>query len=117
MMRPQETSPWPSDGIVLGLTQDVVLSEIVELLRLKIVDILKIPRSAVQCGFSAENGKIFPEIQVSQTMAEGVSSDEIEEVIKSLWFGSPPVLPGIRDELRDRLADLRSTRGTEKAQA
>lgn len=108
--------PVPSDGIVLGITQDVVLAEIIELLRLRLMSILKIPSEAVNCEMAVSSqGKIIPEIQIDTEAAEGLTPDQIRDVVQSVWWGVQPVRPGIRDELEERLQDLRSRREQTKA--
>lgn len=103
--------PLPSDGIVLGITQDVVLAEIMELLRLRIMSILKISAEAVHCEIAVSSqGKIIPEINIDMDAAKGLTADQVKDVVQSIWWGVQPVRPGIRDELEERLQDLRSRR-------
>lgn len=106
----------PSDGIVLGITTDVVFAEMVELMRLRLASVLQIPESAVDCQVAVKDGKIIPEINISMDMAEGLTPEQVTEVIQAVWWGVKPVRPGIRDELEDRLLDLRTRRAREKTE-
>jgi hypothetical protein len=110
----RDTSPLPSDGIIIALTSEVVCAEIVELLRLRLGSILKIPQSAVSCHFSVKGSIISPKIQVDLEKAEGVDAATVLEVIESVWCGIPSIKPGLRDELGIRLRDLRSERAKEE---
>jgi hypothetical protein len=110
----RDTSPLPSDGIIIALTSEVVCAEIVELLRLRLGSILKVPQSAVTCHFTVKGNKISPEIQVDLDKAEGVTAATVQKVIQIVWCGTPPIKLGLRDELEIRLRDLRSERVKEE---
>jgi len=100
-------SPHPSDGIVLGITRDVVFMEIAELIRLKLAHILKIhPNDHIECSITVAKGKVIPEIQINAGAADGLEASQIKEVIQSVWWGVKP-------ELEQRLQDLGSRRGKE----
>lgn len=109
----RRTDPLPSDGIVLGITTDVVYGEMVELLRLRLASILKIPENAVDCRLSVKEGKIIPEINIEMDDVEGLDPEQVTAVIQSVWWGVQPVRPGIRDELQDRMLDLGARRARE----
>jgi hypothetical protein len=100
-------SPLPSDGIVLGITRDVVFAEIAALIGLKLAHILKIDPEDITCSIALAKGKVIPEIQVDGDAAEGLEPTQIKEVIQSVWWGVKP-------ELEQRLQDLGSRRGKEE---
>ena len=104
----RNTAPLPSDGIVLGVTRDVVVMEIAELLRLKLANILKIDLPAIECSITLAKGKVIPEINVDANAAKGLEHSQIKEVIQSVWWG-------VKAELEQRLQDLGSRRDKEEA--
>jgi len=104
----RNTSPLPSDGMVLGITTEVVNTEIVTLVRMKLSNILKISLDSIHCGILWHDGKVIPEINIETDSAEGLSSDDIRQVIQSIWWG-------IKPELEERLRGLRTRRAREKA--
>lgn len=95
--------------MILGITRDVIAADMAELFRAKLATILRVPGSAVTCTLRLENGKIIPKIEIDGDAAEGLSPDQIREVIASVWKGVPP-LPGIREMFIQRLLDMRSRR-------
>lgn len=103
----KNTSPLPSDGIVLGITRDVVMMEIAELLRLKLAGIMKIDLPSIECSITVAKGKVIPEINVDAHAAEGLEHAQIKEVIQSVWWG-------VKAELEERLQDLGSRRVKEE---
>jgi hypothetical protein len=102
------------DGVVLGISCDVVYMEIIELFRLRLSSILQVPESAIDCRVTVEQGKVMPEVNIDLEKAEGATAEQVKEVIQSVWWGVPPVRSGIRDELIERLQDLGTTRAREK---
>ena len=100
-------SPHPSDGIVLGITRDVVIMEIAELLRLKLAHVMKIGPNDIECSITVAKGKVIPEINVNADAAEGLDESQIKEVIQSVWWG-------VKAELEERLQDLGSRRVKEE---
>lgn len=114
-LRPQKPLRYP--GIVLGITFDVIYMEVIELFRLRLCSILKVPESAVNCRVTVKDGKMMPEVDVDLDAAKGVEAEQVKAVIQSVWWGVPPVRPGIRDELAERLQDLGTRRAREKAEA
>jgi len=92
---------------VLGITRDVVVMEISELLRLKLAHILKIAPKHIECSITLMQGKVIPEINVDANAAEGLEHSQIKEVIQSVWWG-------VKSEMEQRLQDLGSKRGKEE---
>ena len=102
----RNTSPHSSDGIVLGITRDVVFTEIAMLISLKLANILKIDPEHIGCSITVGQGRVIPEINVDANAAEGLEASQIKEVIQSVWWGVKP-------ELEQRLQDLGSKRDKE----
>ena len=101
-------SPHKSDGMTLGITTDVVMTEIATLVKLKLAHVLKIELKDVGCFLGYQDNKVIPEITVDGDAAEGLEPSQIKEVIQAVWWGVKP-------ELEMRLADLGSRRGNKEA--
>lgn len=104
----RNVSPFSSDGMLLGITRDVVLTEIATLTRLKLANVMKVTLEDVSCSISWHEGKVVPEITIDADSAEGLEPDQIRQVIQSVWWG-------IKPELEERLRGLRTRRAREEA--
>lgn len=103
------------DGILMLFTQEVIAKEIGELLQLKLASIFQTPAHAVTCTVEFHRTKVVPHIEVDNDIAEGLTPDQIKNVIGSVWWGIQPVRRGVKEILEERLADLRSRRVKKEA--
>ena len=97
--------PHSSDGIVLGLSRDRMMMEISELARLKLAALLRVDIGDVTFTLVMYDGKMVPEIQVDN--AEGLTADQVKEVIQQVWWG-------VKIELEDRVKGLEQRRAREE---
>lgn len=95
-------------GFDILLNEEGVAREIGELLTLKLSNILKVPIGTIHCQFLLHDGRIVPDIGVPREAAEGLTDEQIAQVIQQVWWGRKPIL-------EERLRDLRSCRDKEEA--
>jgi hypothetical protein len=89
--------------VIFLLNRERVLLEVVELARLKIAALLKLPGPAVSARIELKAGRLSPVFEVASDMARGLSEVDVREAIAS-------VREGTRAELTTRLEGLQITR-------
>ena len=103
--RPGKPLP-PSDHLYL-LTRETVIIECIELARMKIAGVLKVPLESVTAKVSVRKGRVSPEFQVGMGDAVGVTEDQIREVVGSVYRW-------VKAEMGQRMEGLRYYRYDKK---
>jgi hypothetical protein len=80
-----------------------VIWEVIELARLHICEVLRIPPSAVEAKINMDNSGISPEFNVSMEACEGAQPEQIREVIESIY-------QDCKEEMHLRLVGVSRTR-------
>lgn len=89
--------------LALGLSSDVVFSEMATLARLKMAQRFAVPLDAVVCNIYLSGKILRPEFSVNQGKVE-LDEEQVVQVLREVWSQVKP-------ELESRLADLRTCRG------
>jgi hypothetical protein len=89
--------------LIFLLNRERVLLEVVELARLKIAGVLRVPAEAVSAHLERKDDKASPVFDISMDEAKGLTQDMVREVIASVYAETSM-------ELANRLAGLSETR-------
>jgi len=89
--------------MIFLLNKPYVVWECVELARLHMCEVLRVPPSAIIACLELSHAKLSPEFQVDAEQCKGVSPDQIREVMGDV-YGQ------VKDELKTRLYGLDRTR-------
>ncbi len=73
--------------MIFILNREYVLWEIVELARLHMCDVLRVPPNAIEASLEldTDNGKLSPEFQVDADLCKGVSKNDIRDVMGKVY--------------------------------
>jgi hypothetical protein len=81
-----------------------VMAEALELSRMKIAGILRIPLMSIQAQWETNtSGQVVPNFIVEFPETPGITKSQVRQVIKSVY-------DNLRNELRERLTGLKSQR-------
>lgn len=74
--------------MIFILNKEYVAWEVVELTRLHICEILRVPTTKIHAKIDVSDGKLIPEFQVEadELVDEGIDVDKIREVIKHAYL-------------------------------
>ncbi len=89
--------------MIFILNSEYVLWEIVELARLHMCEVLKVPTSAIEAKMELNDEVMNPEFLVDADQCEGVNHAEIRQVLETVYTDC-------KQELYERLKDLNLTR-------
>ena len=97
--------------MIFLLNPEYVMWEIVEMARLQICEVLKVPKSKVQAKLDLADEKLSPEFTLDLDDVEGVTADEVREVMKNIYQDCKAEaevrLAGVLDRRQDVLRKLR----------
>jgi hypothetical protein len=85
------------------LNRERVFSEIMELARIKISSLLKVPIEEVEVKWEHKDGKMIPSFSVDPTKIKNMSEDAIKQAMGAVWRW-------LKDSLSERLGGLEKTR-------
>ena len=86
------------------LNKERVAAEVMELARIKIAVMLKVPIEEVAARWEHKDGKMVPAFDVDPAKIKDMSEDAIRQSMGAVWRW-------LKDSLAERLADLEQTRG------
>lgn len=89
--------------MIFLLNSEYVLWEIVELARLHMCEVLKVPLKAIEAKLELNNDTLNPEFTVDADYCKGVEPGEIRQVIETVYIDC-------KQELYERMKDLNLTR-------
>jgi hypothetical protein len=89
--------------MIFLLNRERVLVEVVELARLKIAGLLRVPASSVTARLDLKDGKVSPVFEVETKEALGIPQAAVQEVIASIYAET-------MTEFAARMEGLRMTR-------
>lgn len=71
--------------MIFLLNKEYVVWEVVELARLHMCEVLRVPTIAVEAKLELANEKLSPEFLVDAEMCEGVTTESIKEVVEEVY--------------------------------
>lgn len=89
--------------MIFLLNKEYVVWEVVELARLHMCEVLKVPTSAIEAKVELANEKLSPEFNVDVDQCHGVSVDDVREVMGEVY-------KECREEMEVRLYGVGKTR-------
>ncbi len=89
--------------MIFLLNSEYVLWEIVELARLQMCEVLKVPAAAIEAKLELNDDVLNPEFLVDADLCKGVEPEEIRQVLQTVYTDC-------KQELYERLKDLDLTR-------
>ncbi len=89
--------------MIFLLNPEYVVWEVVELARLQICEVLKVPTEKVEAKIDLADGKLSPEFLIDADDVEGVTPDEIREVMRNIYADC-------KEEMESRLAGISKRR-------
>lgn len=97
--------------MIFLLNPEYVVWEVVELARLQICEVLKVPTSKVEATIDLADGRMSPEFLVDADDVDGVTLDEIREVMRHVYADCKEEmesrLEGVTKRREDVLVELR----------
>ncbi len=89
--------------MIFPLNPEYVVWEVVELARLQMCEVLRVPTSAMEAKLELAAEKLSPEFMVDANVCKGVSTDDIRFVMEEIY-------KQCKEELEVRLDGVKQTR-------
>lgn len=89
--------------MIFLINHERVIYEILELARLKISGILKVPPDAIRVSVEVEDGKLCPNVEIDPSQVEGVTPVQVRSVISTIY-------DRLKIDLRVRLTAMKRKR-------
>ncbi len=89
--------------MILAISRDLIILEMMELVQLKVSMILEIPAKAVTIKLGERRGKLVPTVNVDPKFVEGIDESQVREVIGGVFFAAMA-------EMNERLIHLDTRR-------
>lgn len=89
--------------MIFLLNKEYVVWEVVELARLHMCEVLRVPTSAIEAKLELANAKLSPEFLVDAEQCKGVTKEQIRDVMGEIYAEC-------KEELQVRLYGVNKTR-------
>ena len=90
--------------MIVLLNKERVVYEVVELARLKMAGIMRVPSSAVEAKIELKGGLLSPTFAIDREQAKGLKSEQMRDVMSTVYTN-------LKAELKSRLNGLEERRG------